>query len=283
MRFTWDHNVPLRWFEVFVNTIEAMLVIAKSPWNDFVPKTIEDSTSPNFVSRIQVGQLRDGLQAKHIISALYEVGLAMAATHAKDTLYAGIVVNGRPIAFLRYGLKRTQLGVVPFNTTEVRAGNYAAKSLSASPSEQLSNSSALSARRSGTVVNPEDPRFEVTFEFDGTPAKESAVCVAFMDAIATAAQYDNEQPGGEITAWSSGREVSIIMHKDPSAATFTWGDVKTALAVIWREIIIGYNIEGGPVWEDVTFLISYEGRTIGGGFISSSPESGPPSDTTVAK
>lgn len=261
-----------------------MLTVSQIPWNTFLEENPGQSTSPDFRSRVRIQRLRDTLQAKHVISALYEVGLEMGATLAKDQLYAGIVLNNRPIGFLRYEIKPPGLEDGAVNGTDLPGSNDATKNLSTTLTEpSLSVSSALSARRSGTATNPADPRFRIEYEFDGIVANNAAVFSAFVDAIATAAQYDNDLPGGEVAAWSSDRSVSIVMRRDKDTVTFTWGDVKSALTVLWRQIIIGYRSTRSPAWEDVTFLIFYDGRTIGEGFIVSYESHVPPSDTTVAK
>ena len=282
MRLTWDHSKPLAWFEVFVNTIKAMPKTTRLPWNGLFSGTLEDVTALDFDSLIQIRRIRENLQVKHAVSALYETGLAMAATSAKDHLFAGIVVNDRPIGFLLYGIKRSQLGDGALNGTNLLGGNHATQNISTSPSELSTNSSALATRRSGTVKDPGDPKFEIDYEFQGTPVSNGAVFAAFVDATATAAQYDDELPGGELAALSPDDTVSIIMRRDKDTATFTWRIVKSALAVIWRQIIIRYLPGPDPVWEDLDFLIYYDGSRIGEGFIVSYERLDPPSDTAVA-
>ena len=265
--------MSLSWFEVFANTIEAMIRTAKAPWNAYVEPE-GDSTSQAFKSRIRLGQLRGPLQCKHIVSALYKIGLAMAATFHKDQLYAGIVVDGRPIGWIRYELKSPRLEDVPVNSTFFIDGSYSTRSLSTSlpnhsPKSSVSSASGLSVPRSGTVTDPDDPKFSVTYEFEGANVGSAAMFTAFADAIATTARYGNDEIGGSIISYSADRRMAIHLFRDVTSATFTWGDVKSALALIWRKVIIGSGGSTEPRWEDMTIVILYGDKIIGGGYIAS--------------
>lgn len=268
MRFTWDHNVPLRWFEVFVNTIEGLLGYCHFDWDGLLANTPTTSTSPFFRSRMTIRPLHDELRVKYTISALYKTGFAMATTQ-RSKLYAGIVVNNRPIGFILYELKPPRLEDGAFNGTDLLSGNdNAIQTLSTTLSKKSSStSSALSARRSGTAKLPRDHRFEVYYEFEGTPVPQAAIFAAFVEAIATAAQHDDDLPGGELFARSPDHVGSVVMRRDARIATFTWGDVKNALDVLWRQIIINYANPEEAAWEDMAFLISYNGGAIGEGFV----------------
>ena len=210
------------------------------------------------------------LQLKYAVSAVYEIGLTMATTAAKDKLHAEIIFKNRPIGFIQYDFKPPQLEDGAFNGTDLLGGkNNAIQTLSTIPSAPPSStSSTLSARRSGTAKNPQDPRFEIYYEFLGKPVNKSALFAAFVEAIAAAARHDDNLPGGELYARSPDLRVSIFMRRGARTATFTWGDVKNALAILWRQIIVNYATPHGAAWEDVMFLISYKGRAIGEGFIN---------------
>ncbi len=268
MRFTWDHNVPLQWFEVFVNTIDGLLGFSRFDWDSLLVNAPTIITSPDFWSRMTIRPLQNELRVKHVISALYETGFAMA-TSQRSKLYAGLVVNNRPIGFILYESTPPQLEGGASNGTDLLSGNdNAIQTLSTTLSKNSSStSSALSARRSGTAKLPEDPRFEVYYEFQGRPIPQAAVFAAFVEAIATAAQHDDDLIGGELYAQSPDHEGSLIMRRDPSTATFTWGDVKNALGVLWRQVIINYDNPATAQWEDTLFLIYYKGRVIGDGSI----------------
>lgn len=262
--------MPLRWFEVFVNTIEGLLGFCHFDWDGLLVDAPTTSTSPFFRSRMTIRPLHDDLGVKYVISALYETGFAMATTTQRSKLYAGLVVNNRPIGFILYELNPPQLEDGAFNGTDLLSGNdNATQTLSTTLSKNSSStSSALSARRSGTAKLPQDPRFEVYYEFQGKPIPQAAVFAAFVEAIATAAQHEDDLIGGELFARSPDHVGSLVMRRDARTATFTWDDVKNALDVLWRQIIIDYTNPGKAAWQDMLFLIYYKGRVIGDGAIS---------------
>ena len=108
---------------------------------------------------------------------------------------------------------------------------------------------------------------------------------AFTDGIATAAQHRNDETGASLRAFSADRAVMIVIRRDAEEEeTLSWGRVKNALKVIWREIVIGYNARGGgPVWEDFIFSIYYDGERIGEGYIVSFTGPTPNALVAVAK
>ncbi|CAD6580935.1 MAG: hypothetical protein ASARMPREDX12_000308 [Alectoria sarmentosa] len=276
MRYTWDRSVSLRWIEEYVNTIEAMIRCARTPWDGFIVTSRGEISSPDFRSRLEVGVLRAQLQTKHLVSGLYEAGITIAASEDHGTrdfkLYAGIVLDNRPIGWLLYDIKRPRLDRAATNSTVRLNGSDLSHDLSTNPPEEQSPDSdsptPLSTRRSGWVSDLADPKFKIYYESNGQSLTPSCVWTAFLDGFATAAQHDNDGSDADISARSSDRSVSINVHGDADAASFTWGNVKTTLKVIWREVVIGYR--KGPdrqLWEDMTFLIYYEGKRVGEGYI----------------
>ena len=198
----------------------------------------------------------------------------MAATFQKSQLYAGIVVDGRPIGWIRYELKRPRLEDAPVNSTFLIDGSYSTRSLSTSlpnhsPNSSVSSASGLSVPRSGTVTDSDDPNFKVTYQFEGAKVESAAMFTAFVDAIATTARHGNDEIGGSVNSYSADRRMAINLFRDVECATFTWGDLKSALALIWRKVIIDYGGPMEPRWEDMTIVILYGDKIIGGGYIAS--------------
>ena len=273
MDYVWDHHVPLKAVEVFVNTIEGIMAVAQHPWDAFVPAGSIDCTLRSFSSQLVAGSYRRSeLKFKHIISALYLTGNAMASATTSDQLIATILMNDRAIGFVRYELKELSLEDVPVNSTFLVDGSYSTKDASTSLSRQsptslFNSTGGLSFPRSGTVKDYSDPKFAIDYEFQGPKIPKARMFTAFVDGVATAAQHGNGETGARLVAFSADRAVSIVIRRDVERATFSWGRVKTALRVIWREIVIGYLREESPIWEDFIFSIYYDGERIGEGYI----------------
>ncbi len=265
--------MPLKVNEVFINTIETMMVVAQYPRDKSVAAGSQDYTLRSFSSQLVVGSFRRyELQIKHIISALYLTGYAMASTTTRDQLIATILMNDRAIGFLRYELKELSQEDVPVNSTFLIDGSYSTKDASTSLSRQSPTSSfnstgGLSFPRSGTVKDQSDPKFTIYYEFQGPKIPEARMFTAFTDGVATAAQHGNDETGARLVAFSADRAVSIVIRRDVERVTLSWGRVKNALKVIWREIVIGYARLEGPIWEDFIFQIYYDGERIGEGYI----------------
>lgn len=290
LSITWDARVKLSWYEDYVNTMEAMIAYAKQPWNGFAGQLPNIISSPWFDSKLEIGRIRSELQIKHIIAALYATGVTIGARRGPDTfkLNAKIILHGRQVGWLLYSLKRLNPDGYTINNTVLLGGGYSNNTLSTSISEQSSNPlvalhSGLSVRRSGWVTDRSDSNFKVHFQCEGTSISASRVFTAFLDGLATAAQHDNDETGAEMLVHSVENHVSIVMYKDPGAATFTWGDLKSALALIWREIVVGYQGSEGSSWEDMNFGIFYKKKKIGEGYMIYFETPPLPPETAVAR
>ena len=285
MRYSWDHSVSLPWIEVFVVTIEVLVAAAKSNWEAFLGPESEKS-SPFFQSRLGFGSFRHALQIKHIVSALYNIGLTMAATVSRDELYAGIVLGSRPIGWIRYELNKPRSEGSSYNSTFLADGNYTLNNMSPnlpgrSPiSSHVSTNNSYSPR-SATI---KDEKFVIKFELQGVQMEPAHMFELFVDAIAITAQHDHDESRASIRVSSRDRRVSMIVRRDKTSGSLKWGDALHALEIIWRFVVVGNKSPTGePTWEDMIFEIYEDGKRVGEGFIVSHERPIPPSDTAVAK
>ncbi len=92
---------------------------------------------------------------------------------------------------------------------------------------------------------------------------------AYLDALAIAAPHDSDETGASIASWSADRRMSIVVGRNVSYLNFTWGQLIRAMWTIWRQVSTRYDspVGGRARWEGVSFLIEYDSKFIGEGFL----------------
>ena len=235
--------------------MEAVARFAQDPWESIVIAKQQEVSSPHFKSLLQIDTGTYAMRNKYLLEALYKVGRSFAEPmRGLHKLYVWIFVGNHQVGRLLYDLKGVEGGAA--NRTYLPMDSNLTKMISTSPSEQVSDpavasTSGLSSRRSGWASDPENPRLSIHYEFQGRDMAPTNVFTTFLDAMVTAAQYDGNEDGARLTAFSADERVSMRV----SSILLTWTDLKKALMVLWRFVIVNYVNPDLMIWEDLIFTI----------------------------
>ena len=259
--------------------IDLLFAASLHPWKASIAGIPTEFQFAQWSPVLRIGQFNGDLQTQHLVSALFKVGRTLAGVETLHALYAGIIVNNRVLGFVQYKTKTPQLGSNgSLNDTDIFARKYILTNFTTGATDSSSNS--LSRRSSQTVVYPEDPRFEMTFELHSTHISPGQMFTAFVDAIAITAQYESDDTGHLLAAYSADRLVSILMRGGES---FAWGNVKVALKMLWRQAILGFLLPRGQLFEDTSFVLRFDGGTVAEGEIIVDSKPIPSPETAVAR
>ena len=238
--------------------MEVVARFAQDPWDALLIPTQQAVSSPRFKSLLQFEIGSRGIRNRYLLAALYKAGLSVAGPQrGQHNLYVWISVGNYPAGRLLYDLKGAEGDAA--NTTYQMMDSNLTQIGSTSPSEQLSDpavasTSGLAARRSGWASDPDDPRLRIHYEFEGRGISPTNVFTTFLDAMVTAAQHYGNEPGARLTAFSADRHVSMRV----SSILLTWADLRKALMVLWKFVLVNYANPDLMIWEDINFTI-YDG------------------------
>ena len=241
--------------------MEAVARFAQDPWESIIIAMQRQVSSLHFKSMLQIDiDSRREFRNKYLLAALYQAGRSFAEPElGQRNLYVWIHVGNYQLGRLLYDLKGVESGAA--NSTYLPMDSNLTKIISTSPSEQVSDpavpsTSGLSSRRSGWVSDPDNRRRRIHYEFQGRQISPVNVFTTFLDAMVTAAQYDGNESGARLTAFSADRRV--WMHV--SSILLTWTNLKTALMILWQKVVVNYANPDLMTWEDIDFTI-YDGDT----------------------
>ncbi|KAL8843587.1 MAG: hypothetical protein Q9170_000091 [Blastenia crenularia] len=127
----------------------------------------------------------------------------------------------------------------------------------------------------GTKTCHEDPDLVIRYEFLGRQITPAQVLTAFLSGNTFFSEHEEQGRGVSMAAWSSDRSTHLALDggdREPAADQLTWSLARIGMRTVWREVVMGYNIErldfvDGPRWETVTFTYEYKGVRIGRGWL----------------
>ncbi len=129
------------------------------------------------------------------------------------------------------------------------------------------SSTSIATARSGTISSPKDPRFKIEYQFDGVAIESTDIFAAYLESLATVAQFDNETTADAMNMYSQNRHCEISINGFPEESEFVWGHIINALLMIWEQLFIDFRRGRKQRWEGITFLIEYNGKYIGEGLV----------------
>ena len=240
--------------------MQLMSVLSRIGWNGRLARSIS-LTDDEFATVISLDALpkEAQLEVDIAISGLYEIGVAIAERNKFYQLKAGLFVNGVGHAMVRIFRKAPEL---LSNITSL-AENV----------EISSSNTTLMADR-GSVVDPQDEKFVISFIFKGVRLKSKDIFTSFLNAFAISSQHLGSELNAYIpaapSAYQTGGDVILSSWATigPGDAIMSWARLKRALLVIWSRVVLdgGLNIESHrPRFEGFEFMMDYDGRQIGGG------------------
>lgn len=261
---------------MYTNTLELMVPLALWNWNGGLGfKRLLVCAEPSFTTQIIAPSLVPWIENKHLVWAVYQTGLEIAqrGSGQHSELYAAIILRTRQLGFISYEKIRPRLAKYS-NGTLILDGSHWASNTSTDGSRQrttphIPSSSSTVTANHGRVTDQKDKKLKIEYEFDGVKISPAQIFSAYLDALAIAAPHDSDEIGASIASWSADRRMSIIVRRNVSYLNFTWGQLIRALWTIWRQVIARYDSPVGDRarWEGMSFLIEYDGKFIGEGFL----------------
>lgn len=123
-----------------------------------------------------------------------------------------------------------------------------------------SNGLVMAADR-GSIVDPDNPSFKIDYVWDNEKLKAPDVFSSFLDALAIAAEYKDNDVVSEVpAAYSASKDVVFTIWT--KGKNLTWAQIKRALLLIWQKIVIEHQ---RPRFEGFEFGLEFGGEKIGGG------------------
>ena len=238
-----------------------MALLAEQPYDAEVPFTNAVIHGPKHVD-LAFELVRSILQYKHIVAALYEVGVKIASEskyyRCLATMDVGAVEGGnltfRPVTpavhdedWLLNSTHHSALAErIPASRSNVTAG----------------------IDDSGSVLDPADSKFEIKYTFDGVRIKAAVLFTTFLDALAIAAEHDKDGVGACVNGVSASGDCTINLHALLDRE-LTYSRLVRALLILWEDVILGGALQNGSRarFEGLNFVLIYDGVTIGEGFL----------------
>ncbi|KAL8814512.1 MAG: hypothetical protein Q9223_006269, partial [Gallowayella weberi] len=271
--------VPLRWFDMFTNTIEAMISYGIQEWEKQLPIRGEYFYLGSGESHLSVAVTKAEVQCKHVMIGLYDAGLEIAGGQ-RYNLFAGMRLHNNVVGFLRYkdGLPPRPGEETGLNTSLVAAGYPGPGTSGSNGTGESKNATPrlAAAPMSGWVSDPDFPNLKLFYRCknhrptsDIDPAK---MFTAMVEAFAVAAQeggkYGLQTRGSATYSTSADEVISIGLY----GSAMSWLQLIQALATLWRHVICGYTPRPGALWKEMEFMIYIGDTKIGSGYITYSPE-----------
>ena len=269
VRLTHDHNPVVNALGMFSAAIQLMSVLALKDWNAHssgyivqgpreYPATLELQAWPYPSSGL--------LLVKHAVDSLFKAGDSLAYAPAVadpflPRLFGGLFLYNQQIGYINC-LGRSQSAESKVNSTLsiVNAVNSTA-TLKLGPDD---GPQANLTDNSGSFVDPMFPSFTYIYQLKEKPLDLRSIFSVFLDAMATAAAHRIDHHGAVINAASVSADVALNMHATPGSSALPWLCVSRFLALVWIPVIIKAH-----KYVEMNFQISFEGRTIGEGFMMS--------------
>jgi hypothetical protein len=245
-----------------------MSLLSVLGWNNNVQTSLSMS-KPRFAITCGIAPLPRGgplkLQIKHAALGLWQAGMALSQNKFYQ-LYVDLSLQGETVGWVGFAPQK------PSSAQNIALTN------STVSSEAIISNKILTADF-GIVVDPAEPEFSISYQFDGIKIKAQDIFTSFLDAMTISAQYDNYTIGAEIHAAKSiSGDVVLSTWEIGDTLGMTRKRLKRALIIIREGLIIGKQHVQPSSFEGTTFRLSLRGKSIGAGRILkfNSVESGTP-------
>ena len=199
------------------------------------------------------------LRVKHGIVALYEAGTALAKIPVRQRglvprLYAVLSLEDQQIGTLKWLHK-----VNPPNS-EANSTVGLFRTQNSTDALQMSRSDLRTTVRgvSQTIVDPDDPKFQIKFEKGDKKVDLPEVFSAFLEAMATVSFKSASEVGAHVQAVSVSGNVVLNVHGFGITTTLSWGQLLKSLFLIWFFVISQVEVD---------FELWYDGAVNGYGFL----------------
>ena len=229
-----------------------MYRLAQDDWDAHIYKDVHMSVTVYNVWIVVACAPSDKLQVSHVIIALQDSTFAMARLNCFFRLSSLISLRGEMIGHLDFG------------KNESPSDNYTNVSV---PEDTLllanNNQSDGSSSNSGQIVDPNDPKFVITYEFYEKSIVSKEIFTVVLDGLATAAQFEPSDDCSVLEAYSMSGTVAISISKNLGRpAQLLCSDVTRSLLIIVTGVIVRQHM-----FKELEFSVSYDGVKIAEGYL----------------
>lgn len=279
VRLLFDPDPTILLTEVWLNAILLISELAHGRfggWDQSVPPQMT-MTFSHFRSVLRIRPWPPGtseLHVKHAVRAIFEAGVALAAKPIieqgyQPRLHAGLFLQNRQIGLLQWALKprsvdtegNSTMGVLDVGNSTGVLQLEAANSPRALPLVHGDGPASVNAEN-GTIVDPGDPRFTITYVVTGGNVDARNMFSVFLDALATVAPNDVDATGAYVNAVGVSGDLALNMHGTGAPDVLSWGWLVQALTLIFEEIMWNHRL-----FKEMDWKLLFSEREIASGFI----------------
>ncbi|KAI4267428.1 MAG: hypothetical protein LQ337_008356 [Flavoplaca oasis] len=254
MDFTFDQSKRLNPLEVYQTGIQLMYEIVQREWDEnvrlMVAEQIEGYNVLMMFINLQAITVPNQLMVSHCIAALYRAIAVMTDGVIFCQLRSHLSIFNERVGTFSIGPVADALdGIESGNmTTLIPKTNLSTTDISA-PSLGFD---------SGTIRDPDNSRFSITYHFLGRNIIPREVSMVVLEAMTTAGPFTKNAECKGIDVVSVGGGAAIVIESTHSdRARFTYGWATRSLKILYQGIIVPRK-RWGDVWlemkyEDVKF------------------------------
>lgn len=237
---------------VYINAIELMYRLAQYNWDAHIYEEIRMSVTFYNIWILAAGAPSDRLQVSHIVIALQDCIIAMARLTGFFRLSALISLDGEMIGHLEFGNNQSP------------SDNNTSVSLQEDSSLLVNNNrSDGSSINSGHIVDPNDHRFVITYDFYEKAIDSKEIFTVVLDGLATSAQFEPNEYCDVLEVHSMSGTVAISITKILGEPTLVrYYDLTRSLLIIVTGVIVRQRM-----FRELGFSISYNGLEIAEGYL----------------
>lgn len=229
-----------------------MYRLAQDDWDAHIYENLRMSVSVYNIWILVAIALSDRLQVGHMVIALQDSIFAMARLNGFFRLSALISLDGQTIGHLEFGKNQSPSD----NDTSV---SFPADTLLLVNNDQSDGSSS----NSGQIVDPNDSKFVITYEFYEKTIDSKEIFTVVLDGLATSAQFEPSEDCPVLEASSMSGTVAISISRILSEPTeMRYSDLTKALLILVTGVIVQQRM-----FKELDFSISYDGVQIAEGYL----------------
>lgn len=251
-----------------------MVFLSKSGWEHYLYHPVilaaSQGTEEIVLSPLVQPPSPSEFKIKHAVWGLYDASVAISRRMSDrprfvPQAYTGLFLHGRLTGFYKMQHKTSSLDSVAANNTLRLFSSYGNVNTT-SDFTQGNDLHGTSLAHTETHIDDGDSKFKIRYTPDTTEIGAADLFTAFMDALATAAQFDNTATGAYVNAAAASGECAINVHGTGLSSRFSWALLIQTLNVVYTQII--WPQKG---WKGLDFDVIYNDLKVGEGFILALP------------
>lgn len=206
----------------------------------------------------------------HVILSIYKAVNLMAAESAFCNAEVTVALHGQRVGIVTISKRLYAPGFIVGNRTDVvlKTTNEQGQDDGVPPTGGIETPARLSRRTNPygfpEIIEPGDPLFKITYNFNGPPIPKEHVLSAMLDAMVSIAKLGGLTRFDSLDAYGnsgSNTMIHVSRYEDPSNP-IRYNSVARALTLIWDNLMRGHDI-----WAEVSFDVWYGTTPFATGFV----------------